>query len=393
MSATRLALGFVPLVDAAPLIVAEALGFAAEEGLELTLTPAPSWASLRDMLAAGQVAAAQMLAPLPVASALGLGGSAARLEALMVLNINGDVIGVSGALAARMRAQGYGFDFTEARGAGLALLAAAGERLRIGVPFRFSMHLELIRYWLAGLGQALPPQWEICTVPPPRMAEALAAGEIDAFCVGEPRGSVAVESGAGVLLLPGSAIWAFAPEKVLATRAGWAEAEPDLAGRLIRAVWRAGRWLGQKGNLGLASELLAAPSRLAVASEVIERVLTGRLVISAQGDARVVPGFIEFHAGAANFPWRSQAAWIGARLARRHGLDPLPAIAAARAVFRSDLYRLHLHQTGAELPGASDKVEGSLSVPTAAPSQQGRLILPPNRFYDARIFDPADPLR
>lgn len=393
MSATPLTLGFLPLVDAAPLIVAQALGFASEEGLELTLLAAPSWATLRDMLASGQVVAAQMLSPLPVASALGLGGSAARLEALMVLNLNGDVIGVSTALATQMRAQGHGFDFTHAKAAGLALRAAAGARLRIGVPLRFSMHIELIRYWLAGLGKPMPDGWEICTVPPPRMAEALAAGEIDAFCVGEPRGSVAVDSGAGVLLLPGSAIWAAAPEKVLATRVGWADSEPDLAGRLMRAVWRAGRWLGQKSNLSVASELLATPERLGVASEVIERVLTGRLVISPEGEERHVPGFIEFHAGAANFPWRSQAAWIGARLAQRHNLDPMPAIHAARAVFRSDLYRQHLREAGAELPGASDKVEGSLAVPTAAPSQQGRLILPPDRFFDARIFDPADPLR
>ena len=393
MSLTPLALGYVPLVDAAPLIMAETLGFAAEEGLDLTLRASPSWASLRDMLASGQVVAAQMLSPLPVASALGLGGSTAQFEALMVLNINGDTIGVSGALARRMRDQGHGFAFNDARAAGLALLAAAGERLRIGVPFPFSMHIELIRYWLDGLDTALPQGLDICTVPPPRMAEALAAGEIDAFCVGEPWGSVAVDTGAGTLLLPGTAIWSFAPEKVLAARRGWAEAEPDLAGRLMRAVWRAGRWLGQPGNASVASDLLAAPGRLAAPAEVIERVLSGRLVISPLGDERRAPGLIEFHAGAANFPWRSQAAWIGARLARRHGLDPLPAIAAARAVFRSDLYRRHLMGAGAAMPSASDKVEGSLTHPVAAPSVQGRLILAPDRFFDARVFDPDAPLR
>ena len=391
MSATELKIGYVPLVDAAPLLVAQALGFAQEEGLDLSLIPAPSWSGLRDRLATGQVVAAQMLAPVPIALAMGLGGASTRLEALMVLNINGNTIGVSNDLAVRMGADGFGFDFADARAAGLALLAA-GSGLRIGVPFAFSMHRELIHYWLAGLGSELPEGLEIHTVPPPRMAESLAAGEIDAFCVGEPRGSVAVETGAGVLLLPGSAIWAAAPEKVLATRTGWAEAEPDLAGRLMRAVWRAGRWLGQPANHSVASELLAAPGRLAVAPEVIERALTGRLLISRNGEERQVPGFIEFHAGAANFPWRSQAAWIAARLAQRHRLDPLPAIAAARAVFRSDLYRLHLTGTGADLPGSSDKLEGSLSVPTAAPAAQGRLILPPDRFFDARIFDPADPL-
>lgn len=392
MSVTNLNVGFLPLVDAAPLLVAQALGFAQEEGLGLTLIPAPSWSGLRDMLTLGQVEAAHMLAPVPIATAMGLGGATTRLEALMVLNLNGNTIGVSRGLAAKMRAGGFIFDFADARAAGLALLAV-GPGLRIGVPFAFSMHRELISYWLDGLGPRLPEGLEIYTIPPPRMAEALAAGEIDAFCVGEPRGSVAVETGAGELLLPGSAIWSAAPEKVLATRAGWAEAEPDLAGRLIRAVWRAARWLGQSGNHSVAADLLSAHGRLAVGSDVIERVLTGRMLISAAGTERLVPQFIEFHAGAANFPWRSQAAWIGARLAQRHGLDPLTAIAAARAVFRSDIYRLHLTDTGAELPGASDKVEGSLSVPTAASSAQGRLILSPDRFFDARVFDPADPLR
>lgn len=388
-----LALGYVPLVDAAPLLVAEALGFAEEEGLTLTLHPAPSWAALRDMLALGQVAAAQMLSPVPVAMALGLGGSAARFEALSVLNVNGDVFAVSLPLAASMRAAGHDFGFADAAAAGQALLASSNGALRIGVPFPFSMHVELVDYWLSGLNQPRPAGLEIITVPPPRMAEALAAGEIDAFAVGEPWGSVAVEMGVAEMLLPGSAIWAFAPEKVLATRHGWAEAEPELAGRLLRAIWRAGRWLGQRGNQPSASEILAAPGRLQVAPEIIERSLSGRLVTSTQGQERQIPGFMEFHAGAASFPWRSQAAWIGMQMARRYGLEPVAAAQAASAVFRSDLHRLHLAETGADLPGASEKLEGALDQPTPVASARGKLILPRDSFFDARIFDPADPLR
>jgi NitT/TauT family transport system ATP-binding protein len=391
MSRAPLHVGYIPLIDAAPLIVADALGFAAEEQLDLILRPAPSWAMLRDMLALGQVEAAHMLAPVPVATALGLGGSPVRLEALSVLNINGNVIGVSQALARRMRAGGHAFDFRDAALAGRALLAAAADGLRIGVPFPFSMHAELLHYWLGSLGGAAAAPPDIRTVPPPRMAAALAAGEIDAFCVGEPWGSVAVEIRAGTLLLPGSAIWASAPEKVLAARAGWAEAEPDLAGRLMRAVWRAGCWLGQPENAIVASEVLAAPDRLAIAPEIIERALTWRLVISPEGEERVSPGLIEFSRAAATFPWRSQAAWIGARLAGRHGLEPRSAAIAAAAVFRSDLYRLHLRTAGADLPGASSKLEGALTQPTAVASERGRMILPADRFFDARIFDP-DPL-
>jgi ABC-type nitrate/sulfonate/bicarbonate transport system substrate-binding protein len=379
-------LGFLPLVDAAPLIVAEAMGFAEEEGLALELSAAPSWSALRDMLAQGAVTGAQMLAPVPIALAMGLGGPA-RFEVLSVLNLNGNAVGVSTALAARM--EGHDFGLHDARAAGLALLDAAGPDLRIGVPFAFSMHHELVRYWLEGLGRPLPDGLEIITDPPPLMADALAAGEIDAFCVGEPRGSVAVERGSGILLLPTSAIWAAAPEKVLAVRAGWADEEPDLAGRLVRAIWRAGRWLGQDANLSVASEILAAPGRLGVSAEVIERSLTGRLVISPDGTERVVPGFLRLHDGAAGFPWRSQAAWIGARLAMRLGQDLVTAQETAASVFRSDLHRLHLGPAGADLPAASAKVEGSLTGPTPVSSSRGKLILPPDRFYDAQVFDPA----
>ena len=56
MSTARLSIGFIPLTDAAPLIAAEEMGFAQEEGLSLDLVKAPSWSSLRDMLAFGRVA-------------------------------------------------------------------------------------------------------------------------------------------------------------------------------------------------------------------------------------------------------------------------------------------------------------------------------------------------
>ena len=142
-----LALGYVPLVDAAPLLVAEALGFAEEEGLALTLHPAPSWAALRDMLASGQVAAAQMLSPVPVAMALGLGGSAARFEALSVLNANGDAFAVSLPLAGRMRAAGHAFDFADATGRAGHCWPPAAARCGSGCRFRFR---RMSNWWNTG---------------------------------------------------------------------------------------------------------------------------------------------------------------------------------------------------------------------------------------------------
>ena len=383
-----LSIGFMPLVDAAPLIAASEMGFAREEGLDLRLERAPSWSTLRDMLAFGGVEAAHMLSPVPVAMALGLGGVSVPLSAVSVLAVNGDVIGVSRALAERMRAQGFGFDFSDAVAARAALRAAAGAGLRIGVPFPFSMHAELLHYWLSEPGA---PAIDIRTVPPPLMAEAIAAGEIDAFCVGEPWGSIAVETGVGELLLPGAAIWAFAPGKVLAVRSDWAASEEETLGRLMRAVWRAGRWLDRPGSRTTAAEILARREHLNLPAEVIDRALSGRLTISSRGDARRVEGFVEFHAGAASFPWRSQAAWIARRLAKRAGQDPQAATARARGVFRTDLYRRLLAGTGAEMPGASEKLEGTIEADTPAASESGRLVLRRDRFFDGRVFDLSVP--
>jgi len=171
MSLDPLRLGFVPLLDMAPLAVAREMGFAAEEGIALELTRASSWSMLRDMLVFGQVEAAQMLAPVPIAMAMGLGGAAARLDILQVLSVNGDVIGLSQRLAARMRAAGYGFDFHDARAARAALIQAADGPPRIGIPFPFSPHPELVSYLLAGAAL----DHELITSPPPPLVEALAA--------------------------------------------------------------------------------------------------------------------------------------------------------------------------------------------------------------------------
>jgi len=381
-------LGFIPLVDAAPLIVAHEMGFAAEEGLALTLARAPSWSALRDMLRIGRLDAAHMLAPVPVAGALGLGGGSDGLSAVSVLSINGNVIGVSRALATRLRDGGHDFAFDDARAAGLALIAVADKPLRIGVPFPFSMHAELVFYWLTALGLPAPENLTVRTVPPALMGEAIRAGEIDAFCVGEPWGSQAVEAEVGELLLPCSAIWAFAPEKVLAVRDAWAEAEPDVVQALIRAVWRANRWLADPSSRMLAAEVLARPEWLDLPAELLDRALTGKLVIAPNGEMRSVPDLIEFHRGAATFPWRSQAEWIASRLARRVGLDPELAAQRARSTFRSDIYRAAMASTGADLPGASAKLEGSLQQDTAVASQGGRLILPRDAFFDGAIYEP-----
>ncbi|WP_299368675.1 CmpA/NrtA family ABC transporter substrate-binding protein [uncultured Tateyamaria sp.] len=375
MSDTVLNCGYVPLVDCAPLVIAKELGFAAEEGLSLNLLRQPSWSALRDLLAAGHLDAAQMLSPMPVAMSMGLGGMPARIDTLMVLSVNGTVFGVSNALRAELGPVLFG----DADALLAALAARGGAPLRIGVPFHYSMHRLLLSYWTsAAPGLAI----EEITVPPPRMADAVADGFVDAFWVGEPWGSLAVHQSVAELMMTGRDVWQFAPEKVLAARHDWVEANEDIVRRLMRAIYQAAAWLDTPRNKPLAVEILGRSEHLSLSPYLIDPALTGHLSPSPTASPAVVPRFLQFHNHAASFPWRSQAAWIADQL----GAD-VGGMEKAKACFRSDLYRRNLSGIGADMPGASEKEEGALRVETDVASTRGHMILAPDAFFDGRTFD------
>ncbi|MEL6465544.1 MAG: CmpA/NrtA family ABC transporter substrate-binding protein [Pseudomonadota bacterium] len=387
MSITRLNCGYVPLVDSAPLIVAQELGFAADEGLSLNLLRQPSWAALRDLLALGHLDAAHMLAPMPIAMSLGLSGPKVKIDALMVLSVNGTVIGVSNAVAETMRHLGWPGGFSTPSATVGPLLSALDRPLRVGVPFPYSMHRLLFEYWIAHADERHASDIHIITTPPPLMAEAVAADEIDVFCVGEPWGSVAVAHDVGELVLPGAAIWTHAPEKVLAARHEWVEDNSGIVGALMRAVARAAAWLDVPKNRPLAIEILARSAHLDLPHAALDHALMGRFATQFGAAPVDVPGFLRFHEHAANFPWRSQAAWIGAEIARLEDLDPDQAIKVAQQTMRPDCYRQHLGPVGVDMPGASSKIEGAMTHPMAVASTRGEMILGPDAFFDGKTFD------
>ena len=375
MSKTVLNCGYVPLVDCAPLVIAKELGFAAEEGLALNLVRQPSWSALRDMLALGHLDAAQMLSPMPVAMSIGLEGLAAQIDTLMVLSVNGTVFGVSNDVAADIGPVPFG-------DAGVllsALNARNGTPLRIGVPFHYSMHRLLLSYWTS-----FAPGLKIdeIAVPPPRMAEAVASGFVDAFWVGEPWGSVAVEQGVAQLMMTGRDVWKFAPEKVLAARRDWIEGNADATAKLMRAIYKASAWLDAQNNQHLAVEILARSEHLSISPELIDPALSGNIIPKKNSAPLALGRFLQFHNHAATFPWRSQAAWIAHQL----GADAA-GIEKAKACFRSDLYRQNLSVIGADMPGASEKEEGALQFETPVASTHGHMILAPDAFFSGKTFD------
>ena len=102
---SQLHVGFIPLVDAAALIVAVDKGFTAAEGLDVTLVREVSWSNIRDKLNIGLFDAAHLLAPVAIASSLGIGHFKVPIAAPFNLGVNGNAITVSPELHAAIMAE------------------------------------------------------------------------------------------------------------------------------------------------------------------------------------------------------------------------------------------------------------------------------------------------
>jgi ABC-type nitrate/sulfonate/bicarbonate transport system substrate-binding protein len=396
MSEHQITAGFIPLLDSALLVAAKEKGFAAAEGIDLTLVREISWANIRDRLAVGHFQVAHMLGPMPIACNLGLTPLAMRTAVPMALGLGGNAVTVSNALWEKMREAGANADLDPAV-TGTALKAAIEERKRRNVaPLRFAVvhphsgHNYELRYWLSACGIDPDRDIEIVIVPPPLMAEALGTGSIDGYCVGEPWNTAAVLAGHGRIATVKAAIWRSSPEKVLGVEERWAAANPDALSALLRALYHAARWCSDGANRHELAALMAGPAYLARPAEWTLPALSGHLQLGG-GNARTVDDFFLPFAKAATFPWKSHALWFYTQMVRWGQVEHNARNAnLARETYRPDLYRAALKPLGAALPTSNAKVEGALKMATPVGSAGASLVLGPDGFFDGKIFDPDE---
>jgi ABC-type nitrate/sulfonate/bicarbonate transport system substrate-binding protein len=388
--------GFLPLVDAALLIAAKEQGFAEQEGITLNLVRETSWANIRDRVAVGHFQCAHMLAPMPIAARLGLTPMPADIIAPMALGLNGDAVTVSREVHSHLEQVGASGGL-DARKAGLGLGIVVEGRARTGRPklvfgvvHPHSAHNYALRYWLHASGIAPEQDIDIVIVPPPILPDALAAGRIDGYCVGEPWNSVAALRGDGVIVTSISAIWRSSPEKVLGVDASFAERHPQVVDAILRALYRAAVWCAAEENRDTLAVLLARPDYIGVTPEAILPALSGNVPLGTGHTVRD-PDFYIPLARAATFPWKSQAAWFYSQMVR-WGHAPWSEDNARHAVdvYRPDIYRRALAGLAVPLPSADSKVEGALKAARPFEAAGGELVLGPDDFFDGQIFLPEE---
>lgn len=357
---TTLRIGFIPLVDASALIVAVDKGFAAAEGLDVTLVREVSWSNVRDKLNIGMFDAAHLLAPVAIASSLGLGHVKVPIVAPFNLGLNGNAITVSPALHAAIMSEIDG-DALDPMVTALALAKVVAKRrksgaepLTFGMTFPFSTHNYQLRFWMAAGGVDPDEDVHLVVLPPPYMVDSLANGQVDAFCVGAPWNSVAVDLGIGHILHFSSDILVRAAEKVLAVRQSWAETNPEVLAALTRAAAKAADFIEHPENRAEAAHILARPERIGVDAEVIQRTLDGRLKVSPDGSRRESSRYLLIGREGAGRPDPAQAAWLYAQMVRWGQTEMRPdALRTAMSVFRPELYDAALGLTQAASDASS----------------------------------------
>jgi NitT/TauT family transport system ATP-binding protein/nitrate/nitrite transport system substrate-binding protein len=341
-------LGFVPLTDSAPLIIAKELGFFEHWGLDVELLKQNSWATLRDKLHLGALDAAQMLAPMPIASTLGLGNDATHIITPLILSLNGNAITLSELLYQEVLNVNQLNELALPMPANLLQAVVknrkdrGADKLTFATVFPYSCHHYQLRDWLqsAGLTQQ---DVDIVIVPPVNMVSYLQQSYVDGFCVGGPWNAKAVRTGNGITVATSSDIWIDSPEKVLGLKASFAKSHPHTVIALCAALKQACDWLDSVSNRFEAARLLCSAAYLDETLDVIAPSLIGSCLTHQTLSPRNIPSYNQFsngNKGSINQPQPVRGEWLVEQMLRA---GQLPAGVDSRMVvnrvFREDIYQ------------------------------------------------------
>ena len=289
---TKLKVGFIPITCATPIIMAQPMGFYARHGLDVEVVKTAGWAVIRDKTLNKEYDAAHMLSPMPLAITLGVGANAVPYTMPAVENINGQAI----TLAVKHK------DKRDPK---------SWKGFKFAVPFDYSMHNYLLRYYVAEHGLDPDRDIQIRAVPPPEMVANLRADNIDGFLAPDPVNQRAVYDGVGFIHVLSKEIWDGHPCCAFAASKEFVTTMPNTYQALLKAIIDATAYARKAENRKEIAAAIAPANYLNQPVTVVEQVLTGTFA-DGLGNVRKVPDRIDFDP----FPWHSFAVWILTQMKR-----------------------------------------------------------------------------
>lgn len=326
-----LQVGFVPLIDAAPLIIAKEMGFFRQDDLKVQLVRELGWALIRDKILFGQLDAAHAVAGLPFAATLGLGCAPYHCVTSFIINLHGNAITVSAELAQHL---------TDTGGNLKSYVERMPNRRKpvFGTVSLFSSHHFLLREWLIRHQVDPDRDVDIVVVPPPQMPANLEEGNLSGFCVGEPWNSVAIRRHGGACASDSMELAYGHPEKVLMVRAEWAKQRRGEHLLLIRALKKACQFCQTKETWLEVAAVLSRKEYLDLPAAMILTSLQGDL--GKRFRYSKDPSFHIFSSPTSNCPDEPKAHWVLGHF-QRAGLISMSKSARdylAKKVFRRNDY-------------------------------------------------------
>jgi nitrate/nitrite transport system substrate-binding protein len=288
----QLKVGFIAITCATPLIMAEPLGFYRDQGLEVQLVKTPGWGAIRERVMKREYDASHFLSPMPLAMSMGLGSDTMATHVATIQNVNGQAITLHVKHKNRRDPKGW-------------------KNFKLGVPFVYSMHNFLLRYYLAEHGVNPDTDMQILVVPPPEMVAKLKAGEIDGFLGPDPFNQRAVHDEVGFIHLLSKEIWDGHPCCAFGSTAAFIQQNPGSFAALFRAIIGASFIASVSTDRQMMARLIAPPAYLNQPEAVVEQVLTGRFS-DGLGNTRYAPDRALFDP----VPWQSMAVWMLTQMKR-----------------------------------------------------------------------------
>ncbi len=288
----NLKIGFIPITCATPLILAHPLRYYAAEGLEVEVIKTAGWALIRDKVLNKEYDASHMLAPMPIAISMGIGSSQQTMNVATIQNINGQAITLANKHKDKRDPKTW-------------------KGFRFAVPFEFSMHNFLLRYYVAEHGLDPDKDIQIRVVPPPEMVANLRAGNIDGYLGPDPFNQRAVFEEIGFIHILSKELWDGHPCCSFAAPTAFVKEAPNSFAALFRAVLKAAALSRDPANRKTIAESIAPANYLNQPVQVLEQVLTGRYA-DGLGNVKNDPARVDFDP----FPWYSMATWILSQMKR-----------------------------------------------------------------------------
>jgi nitrate/nitrite transport system substrate-binding protein len=287
-----LKVGFIPITCATPIIMAHPMGFYGKHGLNVEVIKTAGWAVIRDKTLNKEYDAAHMLSPMPLAISLGTGSNPIPYTMPAVENINGQAI----TLAIKHK------DKRDPK---------LWKGFKFAVPFDYSMHNYLLRYYVAEHGIDPDSDIQIRAVPPPEMVANLRADNIDGFLGPDPMNQRAVYDGVGFIHILTKEIWDGHPCCAFAASKEFVTTMPNTYAALLKAIIDATAFAHKPENRKQIAAAIAPTNYLNQPETVLEQILTGTYA-DGLGSVKRDPYRIDFDP----FPWQSFAVWILTQMKR-----------------------------------------------------------------------------